>query len=74
MLNLTGLTIVAFGTSTPELIVNCVASFNGFSDIVFGNIIGSNNFNLFIILGFVGLIYPVTVQSSTAWKEIQPKP
>lgn len=65
-----GLTIVAFGTSAPELIVNCVASFNGFSDIVFGNIIGSNNFNLFIILGVAGLIYPITVQSSTAWKEI----
>lgn len=65
-----GLTIVAFGTSAPELIVNSVASFDGFSDIVFGNIIGSNNFNLFIILGVAGLIYPITVQSSTAWKEI----
>lgn len=65
-----GLTIVAFGTSAPELIVNFLASLNGFSDIVFGNIIGSNNFNLFIILGVAGLIYPITVQSSTAWKEI----
>jgi len=65
-----GLTIVAFGTSAPELVVNAVASYNGLSDIVFGNIIGSNNFNLFIILGIAGLIYPITVQSSTAWKEI----
>lgn len=65
-----GLTIVAFGTSAPELVVNSVASFNGLSDIVFGNIIGSNNFNLFIILGLAGLIYPITVQTSTAWKEI----
>lgn len=65
-----GLTIVAFGTSAPELVVNSVASFNGLSDIVFGNIIGSNNFNLFIILGIAGLIYPITVQSSTAWREI----
>ncbi|QDO94584.1 calcium/sodium antiporter [Formosa sediminum] len=65
-----GLTIVAFGTSAPELVVNAVASYNGYSDIVFGNIIGSNNFNLFIILGIVGLIYPITVQSSTAWREI----
>jgi cation:H+ antiporter len=65
-----GLTIVAFGTSAPELVVNAVASFNGFSDIVLGNIIGSNNFNLYIILGIAGLIYPITVQSSTAWKEI----
>lgn len=65
-----GLTIVAFGTSAPELVVNFVASLHGFSDIVFGNIIGSNNFNLFVILGIAGLIYPITVQASTAWKEI----
>lgn len=65
-----GLTIVAFGTSAPELVVNSVASFDSLSDIVFGNIIGSNNFNLFIILGIAGLIYPITVQSSTAWREI----
>ncbi|BAX81157.1 sodium:calcium antiporter [Labilibaculum antarcticum] len=48
-----GLTIVAFGTSAPELVVNSFASFHGHSDIVFGNVIGSNNFNLFIILGIV---------------------
>lgn len=65
-----GLTIVAFGTSAPELVVNSVASVQGYSDIVLGNIIGSNNFNLFIILGIAGLIYPIQVQSSTAWKEI----
>lgn len=65
-----GLTIVAFGTSAPELVVNSVASYDGHSDIVFGNVIGSNNFNLFAILGIVGLIYPITVQNSTAWKEI----
>lgn len=65
-----GLTIVAFGTSAPELVVNTVASFENHSDIVLGNIIGSNNFNLFMILGIVGLIYPITVQSSTVWKEI----
>lgn len=65
-----GLTIVAFGTSAPELVVNLISSVNGYSDLVFGNIIGSNNFNLFIILGLAGLIYPITVQSSTAWKEI----
>ena len=65
-----GLTIVAFGTSAPELVVNIVGSVNGYSDIVVGNIIGSNNFNLFIILGISALIVPITVQSSTAWKEI----
>ena len=65
-----GLTIVAFGTSAPELVVNTIASFQGHSDIVLGNIIGSNNFNIFLILGVAGLIYPLTVQSSTVWREI----
>lgn len=65
-----GLTIVAFGTSAPELVVNSIASVKGYSDIVLGNIVGSNNFNLFIILGLSGLILPIKVQSSTAWKEI----
>ncbi len=65
-----GLTIVAFGTSAPELVVNSFASAENHPDIVFGNVIGSNNFNLFIILGIVGLIMPIKVQSSTVWKEI----
>lgn len=65
-----GLTIVAFGTSAPELVVNIIASVDGYSDIILGNIIGSNNFNLFIILGIAGIILPIKVQSSTAWKEI----
>ncbi|MGD9706513.1 MAG: calcium/sodium antiporter [Candidatus Delongbacteria bacterium] len=65
-----GLTVVAFGTSAPELIVNVFAAYQGHHDIVFGNIIGSNNFNLFIILGISGLIVPLAVQSSTVWKEI----
>ncbi|MGA8853659.1 MAG: sodium:calcium antiporter, partial [Christiangramia sp.] len=65
-----GLTIVAVGTSAPELVVNSIASMNGYPDIILGNIIGSNNFNLFIILGIAGLIYPITVQSSTVWREI----
>ncbi len=65
-----GLTIVAFGTSMPELVVNAFAAYQSNSDIVFGNIIGSNNFNLFAILGIVGLITPLVVQSSTVWKEI----
>ncbi len=65
-----GLTIVAFGTSAPELVVNVFASFQGYQDIAFGNIIGSNIFNLFVILGIAGLITPLAIQSSTVWKEI----
>ncbi len=65
-----GLTLVAFGTSTPELVVNIFSSLSGHSEIVFGNIIGSNIFNILIILGISGIMYPLTVQSNTVWKEI----
>lgn len=65
-----GLTIVAFGTSAPELVVNVFASAQKHQEIVLANILGSNNFNLFIILGLAGIITPLSVQSNTAWKEI----
>jgi cation:H+ antiporter len=65
-----GLTVVAFGTSAPELVVNLFASTSEHQDIVFGNILGSNNFNIFIILGIAGMIYPLRVHVSTIWKEI----
>lgn len=65
-----GLTIVAFGTSAPELVVNVMGSIEGHHEIVFANVIGSNNFNLLVILGISGLITPLVVQSSTVWKEI----
>lgn len=65
-----GLTIVAFGTSAPELVVNVLASMEGKNDVVMGNIIGSNIFNLLLILGFAGIIYPLVVHRNTVWKEI----
>lgn len=65
-----GLTIVAFGTSTPELIVNILASINGNTDIAIGNILGSNIANILLILGISALIYPLAVKKGTAWKEI----
>jgi cation:H+ antiporter len=65
-----GLTIVAFGTSAPELVVNIVAAIKGYDNVSLGNIIGSNIFNLLLILGVAGLIYPIMVQSKTVWKEI----
>lgn len=65
-----GLTVVAFGTSAPELVVNVIASVEDHQEIVFGNIIGSNIFNLLAILGIAGLLSPLVVQSSTVWKEI----
>ncbi|MBN2408049.1 MAG: calcium/sodium antiporter [Elusimicrobia bacterium] len=65
-----GLTIVAFGTSTPELFVNIFASAKGNTEIAIGNIVGSNIFNLFLILGISSLIYPLAVTKGTVWKEI----
>lgn len=65
-----GLTIVAFGTSAPELVVNSVASVENHPDVVLGNVVGSNIFNLFFILGIAGVVYPLSVQRSTVYKEI----
>jgi cation:H+ antiporter len=65
-----GLTIVAIGTSMPEMIVNILSAWRSHNDVVFGNIIGSNIFNTMVILGIAGLIYPMTVKHSTVWKEI----
>ncbi len=65
-----GLTIVAFGTSAPELFVNVSASIQGNSEIAIGNIIGSNIANILLILGVSALIFPLAVQSTTVWKEI----
>lgn len=65
-----GLTIVAFGTSAPELAVNLFAISKGTADIAIGNILGSNIFNTLFILGIAALIYPLRVQHSTTWKEV----
>jgi cation:H+ antiporter len=65
-----GLTIVAFGTSTPELFVNIAASLKGNTDIAIGNVLGSNISNIFLILGISSIIYPLTVTKGTIWKEI----
>lgn len=65
-----GLTIVAFGTSAPELIVNILASLQNNTQIAIGNILGSNIANIFLILGITAIIYPLKVAQSTVWKEI----
>lgn len=65
-----GLTVVAFGTSTPELVVNLISAFKGTTDIAIGNIIGSNIANILLILGITGIVAPIAVKSSTTWKEI----
>ena len=65
-----GLTIVAFGTSAPEFIVNVFASAQGNSGIAIGNILGSNIANILLILGISAIIYPVTAKKNTVLKEI----
>jgi len=65
-----GLTVVSFGTSAPELLVNVMASVQGSSSLVLSNVIGINIFNILLILGVSGLIYPLVVQKNTVWKEI----
>jgi cation:H+ antiporter len=65
-----GLTIVSFGTSAPEFVVNLFASLENNSDIVLGNILGSNISNMLLILGASAVIYPLTVKKQTTWIEI----
>jgi cation:H+ antiporter len=65
-----GLTVVAFGTSLPELFVNIIASIKGNAGIALGNILGSNIANILLILGISGIIFPLAVTKGTVWKEI----
>ncbi|MBW6514929.1 MAG: sodium:calcium antiporter, partial [Candidatus Syntrophosphaera sp.] len=65
-----GLTVVALGTSTPELIVNIFSSAKGATDLALGNVIGSNNFNILIIMGLSAIFSPLDLKTSTVWKEV----
>lgn len=60
---LVGLTIVAFGTSAPELVVSVRAGFDGLGNLAVGNVIGSNIFNIAVILGLSALIRPLKVNA-----------
>lgn len=65
-----GLTIVAFGTSAPELLVNIFSALEGSSDLAIGNVVGSNISNILLILGISAIITPIAVKKTTTWKEI----
>lgn len=65
-----GLTVVAFGTSSPELFVNIAASIKGNTEIAIANVLGSNIANVFLILGISAIIFPLAVSKGTVWKEI----
>jgi len=65
-----GLTIVAAGTSAPELFVSLVSALKGTSDLAVGNVIGSNIFNVMLIVGCSALVAPITVSWQTVRKDI----
>ena len=65
-----GLTIVAIGTSAPELCVNVIAVVRGAFDLSIGNIMGSNLVNIMVALGLATAIVPLKLKQGTVWKEI----
>lgn len=67
---LIGATIIAFGTSAPELVVSFLAHWNGDSAMSFGNLLGSNVCNLALVLGVTALLLPVRVRSRTLRREL----
>lgn len=67
---LAGLTLVAFGTSAPELVVNVFSAVQGSSELALGNIMGSNIANILLILGLAAIVRDLEIQKNTTWKEI----
>jgi cation:H+ antiporter len=65
-----GLTVVAFGTSAPELAVSVMSSSRGASGLAVGNVVGSNIFNILAILGLVALIQPLSIVSRVVWRDV----
>ncbi len=65
-----GLTTVAFGTSTPELVISITAALDGSTSISFGNVIGSNITNIGLVLGITAIVRPIVVNSSIIIREI----
>ena len=65
-----GLTIVAFGTSAPELVISCMAALGGSADMAIGNVVGSNVFNVLAIIGVTAMVMPIKVGEGTLSKEI----
>ncbi len=66
---LIGLTVVGFGTSTPELLVSVDAAWRGVPDIALGNIVGSNIANILLIIGLSALIWPIKVMGATLHRD-----
>lgn len=65
-----GLTVVAFGTSAPELTISVISAINGNASLAVGNVVGSNIFNILMIIGITAMVRPITVQRSVMTMEI----
>ncbi len=65
-----GLTVVAFGTSSPELVVNVMGAATGETDLAFGNVVGSNISNLALVLGAAALLAPIKIQGQLVRREV----
>ncbi len=65
-----GLTVVAFGTSTPELVISIVAAINGSAPLAVGNVVGSNIFNILAIIGITAIVRPINIEKSVMTTEI----
>ena len=65
-----GVTIVGIGTSAPEMVVSILSAIQGKADMAIGNVVGSNIFNTFMILGVTALIAPLTITKDNLKKDI----
>ncbi|RMG39469.1 MAG: sodium:calcium antiporter [Candidatus Dadabacteria bacterium] len=65
-----GLTVVAFGTSAPELFVSLVAAWRGTADVAVGNVVGSNIFNILIVIGLAAAFSPITISNAVRTREL----
>ncbi len=65
-----GLTVVAFGTSAPELVISVLSASDGHAPLAIGNVVGSNIFNILVIIGITALVRPITVERSVMTMEI----
>ncbi len=65
-----GLTVVAMGTSAPELLVSLLSAFQEAADMAVGNVVGSNMANILLILGISAMIHPLALEKTIRWREI----
>lgn len=65
-----GLTVVAFGTSAPELVISVMSALNGSAGLAIGNVVGSNIFNILVIIGITAMVKPIRVEKSVMNNEL----